>query len=199
MYADVACPFAHVGLRRLVAARVKRGLGEPVLRVRAWPLELVNGTGHDGTSVAPKVASLREQVAPDAFRSFEVSTFPTTSRPAMVVEAAAYRTGLRLGEAFSLAVRNALFERGEDISDRAVLAHLAAGMSVPAPSAEDEVAVDRDHEEGQSRGVVGSPHFFTGDGRDFFCPSMDIEREGGKLDVTFDAQGFAAFVEVAFS
>lgn len=199
VFADVACPFAHAGLRRFVAARTERGLVEPVLMVRAWPLELVNGKGHDGRSVAPKIAALREQVASDAFRSFDASTFPTTSRPAMTAEAAAYRTDPQAGEAFSLAVRDALFERGEDIAKRTILDKLAAELSVLLPSAEDEAVVDRDYLEGQSRGVVGSPHFFTPDGQDFFCPSMDIDRAGGKLDVSFDVPGFAAFVDAAFS
>lgn len=103
VFADVACPFAHAGLRRFVALRAERGLIEPVLRVHAWPLELVNDKPHDGASVPPKIAALREEVAPDAFRSFEPSVFPSTSLPAMAAEAAAYRVSPQLGEAFSLA------------------------------------------------------------------------------------------------
>ena len=41
VFADVRCPFAHVGLRRLVTRRKQLG-AQLLLRVRAWPLELVN-------------------------------------------------------------------------------------------------------------------------------------------------------------
>jgi hypothetical protein len=59
MFADIACPFTHVGLRRFAALREARGTTAPRLRVRAWPLELVNGRPFDGPTVAPKVAALR--------------------------------------------------------------------------------------------------------------------------------------------
>src|SRR3954464_13451066 len=42
VFADVACPFTHVGLCRLVARR-RESNSDAVLWVRAWPLELVNG------------------------------------------------------------------------------------------------------------------------------------------------------------
>ena len=42
VFADVVCPFTHVGLRRLVDRRDELG-ASAVLRVRAWPLELING------------------------------------------------------------------------------------------------------------------------------------------------------------
>jgi predicted DsbA family dithiol-disulfide isomerase len=43
VFADVLCPFTHVGLRRLISERARRGRDDVVVRVRAWPLELVNG------------------------------------------------------------------------------------------------------------------------------------------------------------
>jgi hypothetical protein len=42
VFADVGCPFAHVGLRRFVERRDELGRDDVVLWVRAWPLELVN-------------------------------------------------------------------------------------------------------------------------------------------------------------
>ncbi|MFZ4518319.1 MAG: disulfide bond formation protein DsbA, partial [Microthrixaceae bacterium] len=67
VFADVSCPFAHVGLRRVVQERDRRGRTDVVLRVRAWPLEVVNGEALDGPHVAEKVDALRAQVAPDLF------------------------------------------------------------------------------------------------------------------------------------
>ena len=43
VFADVLCPFTHVGLHTLSDRRGERGLDEPRLRIRAWPLELING------------------------------------------------------------------------------------------------------------------------------------------------------------
>ena len=199
VYADVACPFAHVGLRRFVAARDARGLREPLLRVRAWPLELVNGAPHSGAAFAPKVAALREHVAPDAFRGFDPESFPTSSLAALAAEAAAHRAGPAVGEAFSLAVRDALYEHGVDIADPARLRELAEACAAPMATAEDADEVRRDLAEGARRGVVGSPHFFTSDGSSFFCPSLDIAHDGGELDVRFDVDGFTSFLDVALA
>ena len=43
VYADVWCPFAHVGLHYVVERRSALGRGDVLLDIRAWPLELVNG------------------------------------------------------------------------------------------------------------------------------------------------------------
>ena len=63
VYADVCCPFTHVGLVRFVQAREERG-GGPVLHVRSWPLELVNGRPLDPAFIAEEVEEIRQQVAP---------------------------------------------------------------------------------------------------------------------------------------
>jgi hypothetical protein len=39
VFADVVCPFTHVGLRRLVAYRRQKHREDIAIRVRAWPLE----------------------------------------------------------------------------------------------------------------------------------------------------------------
>lgn len=197
VFADVACPFAHAGLARFRAFREEQGGDRPVLRVRAWPLELVNGKALDGPSLTPKIAALRADVAPDQFGGFDERHFPATSLPAMVSEAAAYRVGAAAGERFSLAVRNALFEEGLNVADADVLRRLREAHGVPAPTAADEAAVQADYAEGRRRGVDGSPHFFTPDG-DFFCPSLDIAHDEDGYDVTFDGAGFQRFVTAVF-
>ena len=199
VYADVACPFTHAGLRRYVAARRERGLTEPTLRIRAWPLELVNGKPLEGPTLAPKIAALRAGVSPDLFRGFDPDRFPRTSLPALAAESAAYRVAPAVGEAFGLAVRDALFEQGLDISDPEVLRRLSAAHGVPDATETDEEQVRADHEEGRRRGVTGSPHFFTPDGESFFCPSLDIEHEGDRYEVSFDDEGFARFMGAAFA
>jgi predicted DsbA family dithiol-disulfide isomerase len=198
VFADVACPFTHVGLRRFTAYRKQRRLTEPILRLRAWPLEWVNGDSLQGTALAPKIAALQASVAPDLFIGFDETGFPPTTLSALAAEAAAYRQGPVTGERFSLAVRTALFERGLDVSRPEVLGPLLDELGVSEATTSDEASVEADFKEGERRGVSGSPHFFTEDGN-FFCPSLDIDHHDGRLTVTFDDSGFAQFISAAFA
>lgn len=197
VFADITCPFAHVGFRRFVGERAARSRVDVQLHVRAWPLEPLNGEPVDGVQVAPKVAALRSSVAPDLFRGFDAAAYPRTSIPALRVVHGAYKRSVAEGERISLLVRNALFEEGRDISDPEVLRDLWPDAdaefhpSEPGPEVADWV-------EGQRRGVKGSPHYFVHD-EDFYCPSLTIEHDGDDLEINFDQAGFDAFVRSAFT
>lgn len=196
VFADVVCPFTHVGLRRLVDRR--RDLGSTaVLRVRAWPLELVNGEPLAADLVAEEVRELREQVAPDLFAGFDAMRFPATSLPAMALAADAYRRSAPVGERVSLALRHALFEEGRDIAATDVLADIAGAHDLGLPDAVDRAAIVADWEEGRRRGVQGSPHFFVDD-EGFFCPALEIERVRDRLQITSDPARFDEFLARAF-
>jgi predicted DsbA family dithiol-disulfide isomerase len=198
VFADVWCPFTHVGLRRLIEERDRRGRNDVVLRVRAWPLELVNGAPLSVALVAEEVHALRDVVAPDLFRGFNVERFPSTSLPALTLAASAYRRDDRTGERMSLALRTALFEEGRDVSDRAELAAIANAVD-PDPARRDaEPAVYDDWEDGRRREVIGSPHFFFDD-HNYFCPTLAIKRVDEHLQIRADPEGFAAFVEGVFN
>jgi predicted DsbA family dithiol-disulfide isomerase len=198
VFADVWCPFTHVGLRRLIEERDRRGRNDVVLRVRAWPLELVNGAPLSVALVAEEVHALRDVVAPDLFRGFNVERFPNTSLPALTLAASAYRRDDRTGERMSLALRTALFEEGRDVSDRAELAAIANAVD-PDPARRDaEPAVYDDWEDGRRREVIGSPHFFFDD-HNYFCPTLAIKRVDEHLQIRADPEGFAAFVEGVFN
>ncbi len=198
VFADLACPFTHAGLRRFVERRAEAGRQDVVLRVRAWPLELVNGHPLDAHFIAEEVEEVRQQVAPTLFRGFSVSSFPSSSLPAFAVAAAAYRSGDDVGEAVSLRLRDLLFEEGEDIRDPRVLQQVAETYDLEVTD-EDRAAVDLDYAEGVQRGVVGSPHFFTGSGS-FFCPALDISRDpAGHLRVVADPTAFDAMITAAFA
>ena len=192
VFADTCCPFTHVGLRRLVARRDAEH-PEFRLRVRAWPLELVNGEPLHPDLIAEEAAELREQVDHDAFAQFDVSRFPSTSIPSLALAAAAYERGLEVGEQVSLALRRALFEEGRDIADPAVLAAVAAAHGLESPAARHVAAVRSDWEDGGRRGVQGSPHFFAG-ASSFFCPLLDIRRVDGRFLITADESGLDALV-----
>ncbi len=198
VYADVCCPFTHVGLRMVAQRRDQLGRDDVVLRVRAWPLELVNGEPLDPAATAEHVDALRSQVAPDLFARFRPSHFPRTSLPALALAAAAYRHGDRVGEAVSLALRDCLFEAGRDISRQDVLVSVADAHGVGDVGPEDEERVIGEWHEGQSRGVKGSPHFFCG-GFEVFCPSLDISRDTeGHIHVHRDATALDLFLTECF-
>ena len=201
VFADVGCPFTHVGLRRFVERRdADPALAEVRLRVRSWPLEIVNGEPLDPQFIADEVDEIREQVAGDLFRAFDPAAFPATSLPAMALAAAGYAVDVATGEAISLELRDLLFEQGRDISDPDVLRRVAHrhGLDIDL----DDPPVDlvlADHAEGKERGVQGSPHFFTPAGS-FFCPRLDISRDpAGHLRITADPVGFGQFLDSCFA
>ncbi len=197
VYADVGCPFTHVGLRRFVAERSARGIDDVVLRVRAWPLEVVNGAPLDPVFIAEEVDEIRAQLDGHCFAGFDPQAFPATSMPALALAAAAYDIDDRLGEVVSLQLRDLLFERHQDIASGDVLAGVAAEHSIefdPGALERHAAVVLAAHAEGVERGVIGSPHFFT-PGGDFFCPALDVSRDAeGHLHLSADPDGFAEFI-----
>jgi predicted DsbA family dithiol-disulfide isomerase len=176
VFADIWCPFTHVGLRMAAAQRDRSARPDTVIVVHAWPLELVNGAPMDAQKTCTNAAALRSQVAPDLFAGLDADHFPSSTLEALALVARAYRTDPRLGERMSLAVRDALFEQGADIADPAVLRSIAESLGVALPDNTDREAVLADWEDGRRRGVVGSPHFFAAD-TDMFCPSLQITKD----------------------
>jgi len=195
VFADIWCPFAHVGLRIVLAERERRGRTDVPLVVRSWPLELVNGAPMNPERTAEHVHHLREQLVPDLFIDFDPSHFPTTTLPALALVRGAYRVSNQLGEIASLAVRDELFERGHDIADRAVLNALAARLGIPEADDSDRSGVIADWEDGKQRGVVGSPHFFCGE-HAAFCPSLQITKvDGSGPHISIDRTKLLAFLD----
>jgi predicted DsbA family dithiol-disulfide isomerase len=176
VYADIWCPFAHVGLQTAAERLRLIGRDDIPMRVRAWPLELVNGSPLDAEVTAHHVAELRAQVAPELFAGFDPEHFPSSSLPALALAATAYRRGDVVGEAASFALRDALFEQGRDVSDPDVLSDIAAFLGIGATTSADERSLLDDWRVGQERGVKGSPHFYC-EGADMFCPSLDIAKD----------------------
>ena len=199
VFADIWCPFAHLGIRSVVRRRNELGRHDVVVRVRAWPLELVNGKALDPDKTAEHVDTLRAQVAADLFRHFDRDHFPTTSLPALALAAAAYRRDDITGETVSLALRDALFEEGRDISDPDVLAGLAAAHGLGRPTPDDDEQVRREWREGKVRGVKGSPHFFCGD-VEAFCPSLDIAKDReGEIHIRRNMEALDSFLAACFT
>ena len=176
VFADIWCPFAHVGLQTIHRQRARAGRADVPIWVRAWPLELVNGTPLDASDTLAHVNELREQVAPGLFRHFDIDRFPSSTLDALALVNRAYRSGPHVGELVSFALRDALFEKGQDVSDSITLEHIAHTLGVAQPDESDRTGVLADWHEGERRGVLGSPHFFCGD-TSVFCPSLKISRD----------------------
>ena len=197
VFADVVCPFTHVGLRRFVQRRSELQRNDVALHVRAWPLELVNGSPLSPELVTEEIEEIRSLAAPNLFAGFAPSQFPSTSLPALRLAAAAYKQGFGVGEQVSLRLRDLLFEHGVDIADDTVLSAIAQDFDLLLESDDAQTVLD-DHAEGIRRGVIGSPHFFTPSGG-FFCPSLDVHRgASGELHVAVDPDRFDTFIASCF-
>ena len=156
VFADIWCPFAHVGLRAIDEERARADSTDVAIRVRAWPLELVNGAPLDPGLTKEHADDLRNQVAPDLFAHLDPDRFPTSTLGALALANRAYQTDLGLGELVSFALRDALFEEGRDISDPVILEHLAHDLGVDMPDESDRAGVLADWDEGRRRGVRSS-------------------------------------------
>lgn len=200
VFADILCPFTHVGLRTLVDHRGERGLAEPRMRIRAWPLELINDGPLDPHHVAAEISALRGSVRPDLFAGFSVDTFPATSMTAFALTAAADRAGdPALVEDIGMALRHAVFEEGLDIGKPEVVRAIADRFGLePLDGETTSAAIRADWQEGRDRGVVGSPHFFAEDGSGWFCPSLAISRDDVGNFVVAWKQGTEEFVGRVF-
>jgi predicted DsbA family dithiol-disulfide isomerase len=197
VFADVWCPFAYVGLRRLVEQRAARGRDDVVIRVRAWPLELVNGEPLRPDLVTGEIGALREAVAGDLFQGFDPERFPSTSLPALALAGSAYRRDDATGESVSLALRTALFEEGRDISDPVELGTIARSVDLRFPEPGALQTISADWRDGRARGVIGSPHFFV-DRQGYFCPTLNIHHVDDHLHIGADVTSLEAFLTAVF-
>ncbi len=192
VFADITCPFTHVGLKKVVD-ELDPNDGNVEVVVRAWPLEWVNEAPLEAAAVETKVHALREQLGADAFAGFRADTWPATTIPALNLAAQAFDVDAPTGLAVSIALRDALFEDGRDISDPAVLSAIATEFGLNPPSNEVDDRVQADYDEGQRRGVRGSPDFWLGD-QEFFCPALKLGHDDEGLTAEFDSDGFDAFM-----
>lgn len=198
VFADVSCPFTHIGLRHFVDRRSQLGRDDLLLRVRAWPLEVVNGTPLTGEFIEEEIREIRREMGTDLFQGFTAAKFPSSSLPALALAGAAYDVSLAVGEAVSLKLRDMLFEEGIDISDPSELMEVAASHGVRFNPLDTSAAL-ADHSLGFERGVIGSPHFFTPTGG-FFCPALDVSRDAeGQLRVSPNRAKFDEFMEACLT
>lgn len=193
VFADITCPFTHVGLKKVIEEFADLD-GDIEIVIRAWPLEWVNGAPLEAEAVEAKIAALREQLGTDDFSNFREDAWPTTTIPALNLAAAAFDIDASTGLAVSLSLRDALFEEGLDVGDPAVLSSVAEQFGLEPPSIEVDSRVQADYEDGQRRGVRGSPDFWIGD-EEFFCPALKLGHDNDGLTAEFDTEGFGDFLD----
>ncbi len=196
MFADITCPFTHIGLK-IVGAEVAALDADIDIHVRAWPLEWVNGTMADPVAIGEKIALITDQLGVSDFAGFRTDRWPRTAIPALNLAAAGYEVDRATGLAVSLRLRSLVFEEGRDVADPDVLAEVAGSFGLAAPRIDPVDSVINDYEEGKRRGVRGSPDFFIGE-NEFFCPSLDLGHDTeGTLTSAFDADGLRALIASA--
>ena len=129
VFADIVCPFTHVGLRRLSEERHTRQRSRHAPRTGVAARVDQRRAARPGPR-RPGDRSLTLEVAPELFAGFDRSLFPLTSIPAFGLVTASYAVDDATGAAMSMALRDALFEHGADIADDEVLSDLAREVRV---------------------------------------------------------------------
>ena len=186
VYADIACPWAHLAVYRLHAARAKLDLGDRVLfDIRSFPLELFNErpTPKKGLDAESRVlsgldpeAGWQEWARPD----YE---YPDTSMPALEAVQAAKEQGLRASEQLDRRLRVGFFGESRPISMRHEILAMAtecdaievAALADALDSGRARPAVMEQKRIAESDDVSGSPHLFLADGTDTHNPGIEME------------------------
>jgi predicted DsbA family dithiol-disulfide isomerase len=192
VYADIACPWAHVAVARLHRVRAELGLEDRVrFDHRAFPLEVFNRrpTPYAVLTAEIPVAGALEPEAGWQVWQGGLGTWPVTSLPAMeAVQAAKSVLGLEPSERLDRALRVALFGQSRCISMRHVVLEVAeeslgadhAGALREALDSGVGRSTVLDHCETArtSEQVKGSPHLFLPDGSDYHNPGVTMHWEG---------------------
>lgn len=188
VWSDLLCPFAHVAIHRLRAARARLGLDDQVrLDHHTFALELFNGP-HSRPGTDSEAVGLG-QLEPEA--GFRLWTKPDWTYPSTVLLAAeavhaAKEQGLRQSEDLDHALRRAFWLESRSIGHRQVILDVAAEVdtvdSAALGAALDDgrarFAVMADHAVAVTDAVQGSPHLFLPDGSGVHNPGIAVHWVG---------------------
>ena len=188
VFADLGCPWAHVTVHRLWAAREQAGLQDRLrFDIRPFPLELINERPTPFRALQLEVPPLCE-LEPDAgweLWSAEPTTWPVTMLPAMEAVEAAKEQGLEASEHLDVELRRAFFGASRCISLRSVIRDVAAGCGRVDADALGEALDDGrarrpllDAYWSAAEVVDGSPHVFLADGSDAHNPGVEFHWDG---------------------
>jgi predicted DsbA family dithiol-disulfide isomerase len=191
LWSDLLCPFAHVALVGLRAARAGFGPGDPRRDVqiehRIFALELFNGP-HSRRGTDTEAVGLG-QIAPDAgFRIWTAADdlYPHTVLLAAEAVLAASGQSLSAGEGLDAALRAAFWTGSRSIAHGAVILDVAAGVAgVDVARLQRDLeqgtfraAIHDDHAIAQTDAVAGSPTFVLPGGDTVNNPGITVHWQG---------------------
>ncbi len=195
VYSDIGCPWAHLAVHRLLAARDRLGLTaeDVVLDHRAFPLEIFNTRSTPRRIVSaeiPVVGGLDPTAGWQIWQG-DLSTWPVTTLPALEAVQAAKDQGLAASERLDRGLRLAFFAQSRCISMRHVILDVAGECGLDVDALREALddgrarrAVLEQHRTAEDSDVKGSPHLFLPDGSDVHNPGIDLRWEGEGLDAT---------------
>ena len=186
VYADIACPWAHLAVYRLHEARAKLDLGDRVsFDIRSFPLELFNDrpTPKKGLDAESRVLSALDPGAGWQMWERPDYEYPVTSLPALEAVQAAKEQGLRASEQLDRRLRVGFFGESRVISMRHEILDMARECDAvdvdPLADALDSgrarPAVMEQKKFAEGDEVNGSPHLFLPDGTDAHNPGIEME------------------------
>lgn len=146
-WTEFYCPWSYIGTVRL-GAIMPEYQGRLKLRVRAFPLELIDGHSAPRHILDQEwwLAAIQEPRA--EFAPYTGDDWPTTTMPAFEAAWCAWRLGDQIGLDYDLRVRRAFFAQGRNIGRRDVLVAIAEEAGL------DMDRFVRDFESGQARDAV---------------------------------------------
>jgi predicted DsbA family dithiol-disulfide isomerase len=189
VYSDIGCPWAHVAVERLHAARRRLHLDDDVrIDHRAFPLELANERPTPWNVLHAEVP-VTGAIEPDAgWQMWQAppSHWPVSTLPALEAVQAAKEQSLRASEELDRALRQALFAQSRCITMRHVVLDVAGAcaavdadaLAVALDDGRFRKAVVQQWRAAQSCGADGSPHVFLPDGTDVHNPGIEMHWEG---------------------
>lgn len=197
VWSDLLCPFAHVALHGLRAARAAFPPDDLAAAVQiehhVFPLELFNGP-HPRRGTDTEAVGLG-QIAPRAgFRVWTAADdlYPHTVLLAAEAVLAATAQSLRAGEALDAALRTAFWTDSRSIAHRNVILDIAAVTAAAEPTAgldltvladaidtgRHRIDVTSDYALAQTDAIGGSPTFVLPDGTTVTNPGIIVHWEG---------------------
>ncbi|MFN2587135.1 MAG: DsbA family protein [Actinomycetota bacterium] len=189
VFADIACPWAHVAVHRLHETRARLGLGGRVaFDVHAFPLEVVNRRPTPKKVLDAEIP-VTGALAPGAgWQMWQRPDheYPVTTLPALAAVHAAKEQGLEVAERLDRALRRAFFGESRNVSMRHEILDVASavpGLDVDAlRRALDDGRARRllaaDFDLARTDAVAGSPHVFLPHGEGFHNPGIEMHWEG---------------------
>lgn len=189
VYADLACPWAHLAVHRLHETRRRLGLTEQVgFDLRAFPLELVNRRPTPKPILDAEIPVVGALEPSAGWHVWDRPSwrYPVTTLPALEAVQAAKRQSLRASEQLDRALRRALFAESrcismvteilavadecEDVDAEAIGAALATGAA--------RSQVFEHYQACLTDAVLGSPHLLLASGTGMHNPGIEKHWEG---------------------